>query len=77
MKTKFQRLENKPFFRSRTVKAAKRRARTEAAPAESCKQHLFSEGDNENDPPPPVLDPPVLRKRETQAQQLVMINNII
>ena len=66
-----------PFFRSRTAKAAKRRARTEAARAESCKRRLFSEEDDENDQPPPVLDPPVLRKRETQTQQLVRINNII
>ena len=70
---KFSTPGKQPFFRSRTAKAAKRRARTEAARAESCKRRLFSEEDDENDPPPPVLDPPVLRKRETQAQQLVTI----
>ena len=77
MKTNFQRPGKQPFFRSRTAKAAKRRARTEAARAESCKRCLFSEEDDENDQPPPVLDPPVLRKRETKTQQLLRINKII
>ena len=66
-----------PFFRSRTAKAAKRRARSEVARAESYKRRFFSEEDDENDPPPPVIGPPILRKRETQTQQLVRINNII
>ena len=77
MKTNFQRPENNPFFWSQTEKAVKRRARTEATRTESCKRRLFSEEDDENDPPLPVIDPPVLRKRETQTQQLVRINNII
>lgn len=58
-----------PFYLSRTAKKAKKRARTEAARAERCKRRLFSEEGDENDPSPLVLDPPVLRERDKQAQQ--------
>ena len=64
-----------PFYRSRTAKAAKRRARTEIARAERCKRRLFSEESDENDPSLTVLDPPVLRQREKQAHQSTVKRN--
>ena len=71
--------EKQPFYLSRTVKKAKIRARTEATRAERCKRRLFSEEGDENDPSPLVLDPPVLRERDKQAQQYFTVkrnNNI-
>ena len=64
-----------PFYLSLTAKKAKKRARTEAARAERCKRHLFSEKGDENDPSPLVLDPPVLRERDKQAQQSTVKRN--
>jgi len=63
------------FYLSRTAKKAKKRARTEAARAERCKRRLFSEEGDENDPSPLVLDPPVLRERDKQAQQSTVKRN--
>ena len=64
-----------PFYRSRTAKAAKRRARTEIARAERCKRRLFTEESDVNDPSLTVLDSPVLQQREKQAHQSTVKRN--
>ena len=73
--TNFQRLENSRFICHGQRKKLKKRARTEAARAERCKRRLFSEEGDENDPSPLVLDPPVLRERDKQAQQSTVKRN--
>ena len=66
---------NQPFYRSRTAKATKRRARTEIARAERCKRRLFTEESDENDLSLTILKPPVLRQREKQAHQSTVKRN--
>lgn len=54
--------EKRPFYCSRKVKAAKRKAKTEAAGAELCKRRLFPANENKENETSISAEPRILRK---------------
>ena len=57
-----QKVTKPPFLRARSSKAAKRKLKTQAARAETCKRRLFVD-EEENQPVPILPEPHVLRER--------------